>query len=157
MIDQKATKEEVAKFIIKYWGSGKIATRGRIVDATSLPRIIIRNKEGKITALAVYRIDRNKNLCKLIAMATDVLGKGIGSALLLKVEEKAKKERCEKIWLITTNDNLEAIAFYNKKGYRLAAVHQDSVKALRKLKPEIPLMGQHGLPIKDEWEFEKSL
>jgi len=58
------------------------------------------------------------------------------------------------LWLITTNDNDPAIAFYLSTGLRQVAVHRGALAESRKLKPEIPLIGHGGKPIDDEIEFE---
>jgi hypothetical protein len=59
--------------------------------------------------------------------------------------------------LITTNDNTKALRFWQKRGFRLAAVHRNAVEKSRKIKPEIPLTGNDGIPIKDEIELEMAL
>ena len=64
---------------------------------------------------------------------------------------------CRRLWLITTNDNLAALRFYQRRGFELVAVHRRAVAAARRLKPEIPLVGAHGIPIRDEIELEMAL
>ncbi|HEX7715028.1 MAG TPA: GNAT family N-acetyltransferase, partial [Bacillota bacterium] len=61
---------------------------------------------------------------------------------------------CQRLWLITTNDNLAAIRFYQLRGFVLVALHRDAIAQSRKLKPEIPLRGIDGIPIRDEIELE---
>jgi ribosomal protein S18 acetylase RimI-like enzyme len=80
--------------------------------------------------------------------------KGIGSALVEAVKEKAKAAGCERLWLITTNDNAAALRFWQKRGFRLSAIYPNAVEELRRLKPEIPLTGNDGIPIRDEMELE---
>ena len=59
--------------------------------------------------------------CKLVHMAVlkGYRKKGIGSALLAKVEEFARKNNANKIWLDTSSRLTESIEFYRKKGFRL--------------------------------------
>ncbi|MGI6669783.1 MAG: GNAT family N-acetyltransferase [Acetivibrionales bacterium] len=80
--------------------------------------------------------------------------RGIGTALIKGVIDVARKNDCKRVWLITTNDNIEAIRFYQKKGFELKAVHINAIELSRKLKPSLPLIGMHGIPIKHEFEFE---
>ena len=61
------------------------------------------------------------------------------------------------MWLVTTNDNLRALAFYQRRGFRIIAVHTDAVARSREAKPEIPAVGDNGIPILDEIELEKEL
>jgi RimJ/RimL family protein N-acetyltransferase len=92
--------------------------------------------------------------CELVSLDSLREGQGIGSALLAGVADEAGRRGCHRLWLITTNDNLDAIRFYQRRGMRLVAVHRGGVDEARRLKPSIPLMGEHGIPIHDELEFE---
>jgi ribosomal protein S18 acetylase RimI-like enzyme len=83
--------------------------------------------------------------------------KGIGAALLAAAQREARNHGCARMWLITTNDNLGAFAFYQKQGMRMSAVYPDAVTAARKLKPQIPLIAENGILIRDEVEFETQL
>jgi ribosomal protein S18 acetylase RimI-like enzyme len=80
--------------------------------------------------------------------------RGLGSALLEAAREKARELGCCRLWLITTNDNDPAIEFYERRGMALVAVHENALEESRRLKPEIPLTGLEGRPIRDELEFE---
>ena len=82
-------------------------------------------------------------------------GKGIGSALLDKIEKMAEKKKCKRIWLITTNDNIDAIRFYQRRGFEIAFVHRYAIEESRKIKPQLPFVGKYGIPIRDEIEMEK--
>jgi hypothetical protein len=57
----------------------------------------------------------------------------------------------------TTNDNLNALRFYQKRGFVLVSVHRNAVIKSRQLKPEIPLTGNDGIPLRDEIELEMLL
>jgi hypothetical protein len=59
--------------------------------------------------------------------------------------------------LVTTNNNLRALAFYQKRGFRLVALIPGAVEQLRTLKPTIPLVDRTGLPIRDELHLELRL
>jgi GNAT superfamily N-acetyltransferase len=59
--------------------------------------------------------------------------------------------------LTTTNDNLDALRFYQRRGFRLVALRPGAVDAARALKPEIPVTGAHGIPLRDELDLERAL
>jgi hypothetical protein len=59
--------------------------------------------------------------------------------------------------LITTNDNLHALGFYQKRGFEIVTVYRGAVNESRKRKPTIPLVGMNGIPLRDEIELEMSL
>jgi len=82
---------------------------------------------------------------------------GIGTALVQAVRDVAADEGCRRLWLITTNDNLDALRFYQRRDFELVAVHRDLRDTARRLKPSIPLVGDYGIPIRDELELEIGL
>jgi N-acetylglutamate synthase-like GNAT family acetyltransferase len=102
--------------------------------------------------LVTYRLAEGE--CELVTINSQRPGAGIGSALLEAVKEAAQKGGCRRLWLITTNDNLEALRFYQLRGFALVAVHRNALEASRRLKPQIPKVGQHGIPLRDELELE---
>lgn len=59
--------------------------------------------------------------------------------------------------MITTNDNINALRFYQKRGFDMAGFYYNSLEVSRKLKPEIPLIGENGIPLKHEILFEMLL
>lgn len=145
--------DDVIELLKAHWGSENIVSKGKITNASKLPRIIARNSAGKIIGLATFEPDLVSKSCELVSIDAIIQGKGIGSNLIDRVKEEAKKIGCEKVWLITTNDNIEAVGFYIKNGFRLTAVHLDAIAESRKLKPQIPEIGKNGISLLDEWEF----
>ena len=67
------------------------------------------------------------------------------------------RRKARRAWLITTNDNLDAIRFYQRRGFTIATVHAGAIEQSRTIKPSIPLVGSYGIPIRDEIEFEMLL
>jgi ribosomal protein S18 acetylase RimI-like enzyme len=80
-----------------------------------------------------------------------------GTALLVAAVSVARSDGCRRAWLVTTNDNLDALRFYQRRGWRLVQVHRGAVDAARALKPQIPTMGGYGVEIHDEIELEHAL
>ena len=111
--------------------------------------------EKSLVGLLTYRLDDTS--CEVISLDSLTEDQGIGSALLQSVEQAAKEKGCNRIWLVTTNDNIHALRFYQRRGYVLAAVHPQAIEISRQLKPQIPLIGNEGIPLRDEIEFEKLL
>ncbi len=150
----KDDRNWVARILKEYWGSVKIVTRGRIHYADELPGFIAM-QEDKPVGLAIYRIEGDE--CEIIAMNSLVKRIGIGSALLNAVKTAAVSSKCKRLWLVTTNDNIEALRFYQKRGLVLTALHRNALDQARRLKPEIPLVGIDGIPLRDEIELEMLL
>jgi ribosomal protein S18 acetylase RimI-like enzyme len=93
-----------------------------------------------------------------LAVAAGARGAGVGRALLAAVEDALRAAGVSRAWLVTTNDNLAALALYQKAGWRLAELRAGAVDELRRsIKPSIPEIGAHGIPLRDELELEKDL
>jgi len=102
-----------------------------------------------------YTVDGES--CEVLTLHVADQRLGIGSALLREVQWVARGEGCCRVWLITTNDNLDALRFYQRRGYRLVKVHPGAVARDRRLKREIPAIGDYGIFINDELELHKDL
>ena len=147
-------RDWVVGMLTKRWGSSRIVTRGILHHADELPGFVVES-EGELVGLVTYRIDGTE--CEIITLDSLVERQGVGLKLLSRVREAAVDTGCNRLWLITTNDNTTAQHFYQKWGFRLVAVHKNAIDHARKLKPEIPDIGQNGIPIRDEIELEMLL
>lgn len=137
----------VKRFISQGWGSEKIISQGKIYYPHKLPGFVaIRNK--KYLGLITYDIKRKK--CRIISLNSIIKREGIGRALVEAVKKVARKSNCKKLWLITTNDNISALCFWQKLSFIFKEIYPNAVSLSRKLKPEIPLIGNYGIPIRDE-------
>ncbi len=136
------------------WGGEVMISKGVTYHLADLPALIAR-AENKRVGAATYHIDGKA--CELLSINALTAGLGTGSALLAAVESAARAASCSRVWLITTNDNLNALAFYQKRGYRIRAVYPGAVDRARQDKPSIPLVSADGIPIHDELELEKPL
>ena len=97
------------------------------------------------------------NDCEIVSLDSLREGQGIGTKLINAVVEEARKQNCRRVFLITTNDNLHALGFYQKRGFELVAVHRGAVHESRKIKPGISLIGDNNIPLRDEIELEMVL
>ena len=141
--------------IVRGWGADFIISRGRKVFPADIEGFHAVAADDEKVGLATYEIVDDRGA----VVTLDALRKlsGIGTALLKKVIETAKGEGCTRLWLITLNDNLDAIRFYQRRGMTIAAVHVNSMEVSRRMKPVIPRVGQYGIPVRDEIEFEMEL
>jgi len=133
------------------WSSTRMVTRGRLTELTTLSGLVA-EVEGRRAGLLTYRIEGGE--CEITSLNGTIEGRGAGTALLLRVREIARAAGCRRVWLVTSNDNLPALRFYQRRGYELVAVHRRSLEEARRLKPEIPSTGLYGIPLRDEIELE---
>lgn len=141
-------------FVRERWGAPVVVGRGRVQRPAELAGFVAR-ESGRAVGLATYAVEGDA--CELVTLDSVTEGLGVGSALVAAVVGAARNAGCRRLWLVTTNDNLPALRFYQKRGFALVALHRGAVEAARELKPELPLHGVDGIPIRDELELELEL
>ncbi|MBC6974319.1 GNAT family N-acetyltransferase [Bacillus sp. Xin] len=152
---QKITEEmrkTIALFMRENWGSALMVSRGRVHQLDQLPGFIA-IEDNRIIGIITYEI--SKNDCEIVSLDSFKEKKGIGTKLIECVIDIAKKQCCKKVWLITTNDNTNALRFYQKRGFIMTNLYIDAVKEARKIKKEIPFIGYDNIAISHEIQLEK--
>ena len=149
-----ADRDWVRRKIIETWGAETVVVHQTVYHPAELPGFIA-EAEGEIAGLLTYQLEGEA--CEIVTLDAWRTGLGVGTALIETVRQAAGREKCRRLWLVTTNDNLPALRFYQKRGFVIAAVHVNSIEKDRRLKPEIPLTGMDGIPIRDEIELEMML
>lgn len=145
---------EITKIFEENWGSPIVVTKNKCHNLLNLNGFV--SVDGKvITGVITYSI--NGNECEIVSLNSLKENLGIGSGLVKKVIEIAEKSNCNRVWLITTNDNIDAIKFYQRKSFDMVRIYRDAILQSRVIKPEIPLIGNYNIPIKHEVEFELTL
>lgn len=142
------------QFLEVHWGSSRIVSRGQVHQGELLPGFVAIQEERPM-GLLTYRLEDDG--CEIVSLDSLSERQGIGTALLTQVAETAKKVGCDRLWLITSNDNLAALRFYQKRGFEMAFIHRHAIDEARLLKPEIPRVGLDGIPVRDEIELERIL
>ena len=146
------THHEWAKELLEQaWGATEIVTRGRTFDAAFLPGFVALREDSPI-GLTNYRMEGDE--CELMTLNSLKPGLGIDSVLVEAVKKAAVKAGCRRLWVITTNDNTRALRFYQQRGFELVALYKNALVKSRHLKPQIPLVSDDGIPLRDEIELE---
>jgi ribosomal protein S18 acetylase RimI-like enzyme len=145
----------IADVIRAEFVSTRVVSRGRVHEDASLLDGFIVESDGRPVGCALwFEIDGD---AELVAIATTYRGAGAGTALLDAVVEYARNAGWRRLWLITTNDNTDALRLYQRAGWDWVGWHRDAVSDARSLKPELPGSGAHGIPIRHELELEYPL
>jgi GNAT superfamily N-acetyltransferase len=138
------------------WHSLRVARRGALEHPLDHPALLVEDGSGQLVAALTYVI-RGAD-CEILTLHADRQWDGIGTALVSEVRRIARAAGCRRLWLITTNDNVDALRFYQRRGFRLAALRPGAVDDSRaRLKPEIPEVGDHGIALHDELELEQAI
>ncbi len=152
-IDQ-TDRKAVDAFIIKQWFSMQMVVNGEIFNLGTLDGWFACEND-KIIGLITYLIT-NKEM-EILSLNSLIENKGIGTMLIEKAIADAKKADCSRIKVRTTNDNCQALKFYQKRGFDLVKLYLNAVDTSRKIKPQIPLVAENGIPIKHKIELEIEL
>jgi GNAT superfamily N-acetyltransferase len=132
-----------------------VARRGELVDALTRPAIAAYDG-GAVAGVLTYDIAGAE--CEVLTLHVGRQWTGVGTRLVDAVVDVATRAGCLTLWLVTTNDNVDALRFYQRRGYRLRAIRCGAVdEARRTLKPGIPPAGSYGIPIRDELELVRNL
>ena len=149
-IDQ-GNRSQIDAFIVEHWFTREMVVHGECFDLGKAEDFYVEN-DGAITGLLTYRVfDGTMEILSLDSIHEN---QGIGMSLLNMAIFEAKALKFRRIMVITTNDNLRALRFYQKRRFDIVALHRNALDLARKLKPEIPKKGIDGIPLRHEFELE---
>ncbi|XVV08195.1 GNAT family N-acetyltransferase [Actinoplanes sp. CA-131856] len=142
-----ADRDLVTALLTRSWGTPTVVAHGVRYDASALPALIAW-RDGEPAGLLTYRLGTDG--LEIVTFDALTRHQGVGTALLDAVIKVAHDHHATRVWLITTNDNLDALRFYQRRGLRITGVSPGAVDEARRLKPSIPLTGDYGIEIHDE-------
>jgi ribosomal protein S18 acetylase RimI-like enzyme len=146
--------EAIAGIHTASWGGSVAVGHGVAYDLTTLPTLVA-VEDDRIAGVLTYHVDGDS--LEVVSIDASPPRRGVGTALLDAAAEAGRALGLRRMWLITTNDNLDALRFYQRRGLRLVGLAPDGVAASRRLKPGIPEVGAYGIPLRDELTLELSL
>jgi GNAT superfamily N-acetyltransferase len=137
-----------------HWGLPVIS-----IDRTYQPEdvtgLVWRDEWGEVQGLITWHIEGEE--AEIVSVDAFQQGRHIGGRLLNAAEAELRSRGARKVTIVTTNDNLRAIAFYVRHGYRMVRIVLDDMDRVRALKPGVPKVGQNGIPLRDMIALEKEL
>jgi DNA-3-methyladenine glycosylase I len=151
---RRITPEDLPRlrqFWQKHWAGEEMIVHGETFRPEQLEGFVNEDWTGLVTYVA------GVDGCEIISLDALREGGGIGTALIEAVVEEAGRRGCSRVFLSTTNDNLHALGFYQRRGFELVTIRRGAVDESRKSKPQIPLIGDDDIPVRDEIELELRL
>jgi GNAT superfamily N-acetyltransferase len=135
------------------WGGERMAVRERVYALADLEALMAWRGGDPVGAVTFAR---DGDEAEIVSLNTVVAGAGIGTALLDAACAAARSAGAGRLVAVTTNENLGALAFYLRRGFRLESVRLGAVDRARAVKPSIPLAAG-GIEIHDEWVLARPL
>jgi ribosomal protein S18 acetylase RimI-like enzyme len=135
------------------------ARRGELVDVLAGPALV-GVAAGEPIGLVSWLGDETVLTAEVRAVLVSAAarGQGVGRMLIDAAADALRDAGVQRAWLVTTNDNLAALALYQKAGWRLSELRAGAIDSLRRsVKPSISEVGEHGIPLRDELELSKDL
>ncbi len=145
---------KLRQFWVEHWGANFMVVHGKIYQPEQLNGFVA-EEDNEWFGLITFVVKDNET--EVISLDSLRKGQGIGNELMKTVVNEAQQRNCKRIFLITTNDNLNALGFYQRHGFELVRIDRGAVHESRKIKPTIPLIGENNIPLRDEIELEMNL
>ena len=144
----------VRQFWDDHWDAEFVVAHGTIFQPENVSGFLALDDNDWIGLITYTFLDTD---CEIVSVDSLRENEGIGTALIEKVVEEAKANQCHRVHVSTTNANLRALGFYQKRGFQLCELRVNAIEEARKLKPSIPLVGENNIPLRDEIELEMLL
>ena len=146
----------IRRWLVFQWGAEIVISRDTVFHPAELPGFIaITAGSDDPLGLITYHFDGDD--CEIVTLDALREGIGIGSELIKAVEQHARNVGCKRLVLVTTNDNIYSLRFYQKRGFKIVKINIGAADRARERKPEFPTIGYFGIPIHDEIELEYRL
>ena len=110
-----------------------------------------------LVGIVTYERARPRAELAALAVQRDQRNRGIGAALVEAAAAAVRQAGAGELWLVTTNDNLDALRLYQRHGFRLTEIRPAALEESRRQKPQIPLVGDYGIPLRDELVLVRTL
>jgi GNAT superfamily N-acetyltransferase len=136
------------------WSGGALMLRGKVVHPKDVEALAAYH-EGRLAGVATWRLEGP--VFYLVTLNNITEQRGVGVSLLDAIMKLGRQKGSALLRVIVTNDNLNALGFYQRRGFRLIALHPGAIDTIRALLPSIPTMGANHIPIRDEIELEIDL
>jgi GNAT superfamily N-acetyltransferase len=134
-------------------GRTRVVGFGEVVslEATDM---VVADMQGEISGALAWK--RRDEALQVVALATDPMWQrsGVGGYLLAEAEVTARREGLSRVIVSASNDNLPALYFYQRHGYRITEVVPDAMLHEGE-PPQHP--GFADIPVRDELRLEKRL
>ncbi len=143
----------VTREMSRNWGGTQIWSRGEMYEGLELDGLIA-EVDGRAVGLVTWSVLPGGYQFEVVTLSATLEGAGVGEKLLDHALHEASRRGCSRAFLTTTNDNMRALRFYQKRGWKLCVLHKGQVDEARRRRPFIPRVGLNGIPLRDELELE---
>ena len=151
-------REKIQPILDETWSAPLLAINGKLWDSRAMPgfaAVKSATSPAETCEILGYLLyEFHDGVCEIMVLESVAQNIGVASELTRQVKQTAKSNGVNKIIVQTSNDNTRAFRFYQRRGFTIREIRLGAMDAARMLKPSIPLIGEDGIPLRDEIEFE---
>ena len=152
---EEGDRPMLAWLVAELWGAPIIAVHGAVLRPAELGGFIA-EQSRRMAGLLTYQL--TGGVLEIVTLNAIDRRAGIGTMLIEAAAGKARRMRLAgEIRLAAANDNVDALRFYQRRGFRLAELRSGALDRARQLKPEMPTAGDYGIPLHDEIDLTRPL
>ncbi len=145
-------KSVIAGFLIRRWGNDGVVVMGKVWSSKDMNALAAYNDTGQLMAIACWVM--RADILLLTSIDSVAERTGVASALLEAIIRLAKREKAKRIRAVVTNENFDAMRFYQRRKFRFTALYVSAADAYRAVFQNAPKTGAHGIPVSDTLELE---
>jgi GNAT superfamily N-acetyltransferase len=151
---EPASAEFIAQQWEEHWGLPLVSVEHEYMPS-DVEGLAWRGDDGTRLGLVTWAVDGT--IAEIVSLHAVERGRGVGAQLMDAAEEELRRRGVRTVRVVTTNDNPRALSFYLRRGYRLVRLHLGAMDRVREAKPDVPLVGNDGIPLLDMWELGRDL
>ena len=143
---------EIKRLVQLFWGEQEQLTFGTTFKVSELPAYVAK-KEDKIVGFVSFAELHDDLIVVALGIIPEYQGVGVGRRLVASAEKEARRLKKKRMLVSTSNDDLPALAFYQRLGFQIYEVKPNAVAE----KHGKVLKGIGNLPIRDELRLQKKV
>jgi ribosomal protein S18 acetylase RimI-like enzyme len=137
-------RERLEELALHFWGETEVECFDGVYDVLELPALVAELGSEVLGAVS-YAVDGERMNLVMFNVLPDFQGRGVGKALLQAAVEKARMLGLTRLVVATSNDDLPALAFYQRARFTVEAVVPGRI-----LEHHGGEEGFAGIPVRDE-------
>jgi len=153
----RADRDEIASILMRFWGkTDGMRTYGKSFDMLQAPALVAVGDQNRLVGVAVWTTSGNRALLIELSVLPACQSAGLGRLLIQRLAEVARDQGLTALALSTTNDNLLALAFYQRLGFVIEGVKIGLVAREHEAAGE-DNAGHMSIPARDEFRLVYNL
>jgi ribosomal protein S18 acetylase RimI-like enzyme len=145
-------RERLEQLALHFWGETEVECFDRVYDVLELPAIVA-ELGGEVVGFVCFAVDGERINLVMCNVLPDFQGRGVGKDLLQAAVEKARLLGLTRLVVATSNDDLPALAFYQRAGFTVEAVVPGRILEHHGEEEK----GFAGIPVRDEIRLQLPL